>query len=288
MIKQTKSDLDTFTQGTFNYSEGVNLYYEISGQGTLNLLFIHGFAASIETWKHIRDYFTRDYKVILIDLKGFGNSSKPDDYGYSALDQARIIARFIEYLGLNNLILIGHSFGGAISILTYSLLKETGVIEKLVLIDPVTYLQKLNFSAKLLKAPLLKHLIMYLVPDRFKASFTLRFIFNKRKDSLKEKTAKFAEYLKQPGAYKALLKSAELMVPNLYNTVTPVLGSIDIPVLIIWGEKDKVLPVELGFRLNKDIKNSVLEIIPGCGHVPQSEAPEKTIPLIKEYLTEKN
>lgn len=284
MIKQTNSDLNTFTPGSFNCGNNVNLYYETSGSGKRTILFIHGFAASLDTWRHIKDYFASNYRIILIDLKGFGNSSKPDDNNYSAQDQAQIIANFIQYAGLNNLIIIGHSFGGAISILTYSLLKETSIIEKLVLIDPVTYLQKLNFSAKLLKAPLLKHLIMYFVPDRFKASFTLRFIFNKRKDTIKEKTAKFAEYLRQPGAYKALLKSAELMVPNLYNTVTPVLSTITIPVLIIWGEKDRVLPLEFGHRLNKDIKNSVLEIIPGCGHVPQSEVPEKTIELINKYL----
>jgi pimeloyl-ACP methyl ester carboxylesterase len=288
MIKQTNNAFDAFTAGTFNYSSDVNLYYEICGSGRRNILFIHGFAASLETWRHIRDYFTSDYKVILVDLKGFGNSSKPDDYGYSALDQAEIVARFIQFLEMDNIVLVGHSFGGAISILAQSILKETGIIKKLILIDPVTYLQKLNFSAKLLKAPLLKHLIMYFVPDKYKASFTLRFIFNKTKDTIKEKTAKFAEYLKQPGAYKALLKSAELMVPNLYNSVAPALGGINVPVFIIWGEKDKVLPLELGHRLNKDIKNSILEIIPGCGHVPQSEAPEKTIELIKNFLEQKN
>jgi len=285
MIKQTNRDLGKATRRQYYYNDAVILNYEIIGSGNCNILFIHGFAASLDSWNNIRDCFTESYRLILVDLKGYGNSSKPDDKAYSAQDQAVILSEFIKYLKLENLTLIGHSFGGAVSILTFFALKDNKLINKLVLIDPTIYLEKLNISAKLLKAPLLKHIIMYLIPDRLKASFTLRFIFNKRKDTIKEKSIKFAEYLKQPGAYKAMLRSAELMVPFIYNILMPLLNKIDIPVFIIWGEKDKVLPVEMGIRLNKEIKNSELAVIPECGHVPQNEAPEETARLIKNFLT---
>ena len=60
--------------------------------------------------------------------------------------------------------------------------------------------------------------------------------------------------------------------------------SIETPALVIWGRQDKILPLECGERLNQDLRNSTLKVIDQCGHIPQEEKPEETIPLVLDFL----
>ncbi|HKZ18054.1 MAG TPA: alpha/beta fold hydrolase, partial [Geobacteraceae bacterium] len=132
---------------TFRYSPNVSINYEIDGHGEVPLVFVHGFAASLVTWHDIRRLFPKDrFRLFLLDLKGFGFSSKPQDGGYSIFDQADIVIAFIKALGLSNTILIGHSFGGSIALQVA--LKSTrdhngSHIGKLIVLNSAAYPQQL-------------------------------------------------------------------------------------------------------------------------------------------------
>ncbi len=108
-----------------NSASPIKLYHEIYGQGD-PLLCIHGFGASLYSWRNFIEPLAKDYQLILIDLKGCGKSPKPHDTKYSTQDHADLVYQFIVEHDLRNLTLIGNSFGGALSLLLSIMLAEAG------------------------------------------------------------------------------------------------------------------------------------------------------------------
>jgi pimeloyl-ACP methyl ester carboxylesterase len=117
-----------------------SLYYETHGTGD-PILFLHGFGANIYAWRHIVAPLSKHYQLILVDLKGFDASPKPDDKKYSISDQADLISQFIVKHNLKNLTIVGHSFGGGVALLTAIQLSENGSnrLSALILIDSIAY-----------------------------------------------------------------------------------------------------------------------------------------------------
>lgn len=95
--------------------EGVRLHYREVGQGN-PLLFLHGYACSMDVWDHQVLELSRDYRCITLDLRGHGDSDKPDS-AYSLEELAGDIGAVVEQLDLHNLVLVGHSIGAALALL---------------------------------------------------------------------------------------------------------------------------------------------------------------------------
>ena len=92
-------------------------------------------------------------------------------------------------------------------------------------------------------------------------------------------------YLSLPGASHALITAAEQMVPSNLEEISEQYKSINIPVLLIWGEKDEIVPLEVGRKLARNIPNSKLVVVPNCGHVPQEECPSQAIEAMESFLS---
>ena len=130
-------------QKTFDY-HGIKINYYEAGQGP-PILLLHGFGACAYTWRYLIPPLAAEHRVFTLDLKGFGLSDKPADGHYAVADQAEMVADFIRQQDLHDLVIMGHSMGGAVTLMTYLKLRETdpGRIKKLVLIDSAGYPQKL-------------------------------------------------------------------------------------------------------------------------------------------------
>ncbi|MDP3581892.1 MAG: alpha/beta hydrolase, partial [Ignavibacteria bacterium] len=124
---------------TYAYSPDIEINYEMIGYGRKKIVFVHGFGTSLHTWDDIKELFPKDeFTLYLLDMKGFGNSSKPEDDRYSIQEQANIAAGFIRKINSKSVYLIGHSYGGGVALHTDILLakdKSKKWIYKLVLID---------------------------------------------------------------------------------------------------------------------------------------------------------
>ena len=136
--------------GTFQVTPQIGLHYEESGQGTQAILAIHGFVGSLNTWDDVRPELEKTYRLYRIDLIGFGRSSKPKAFRYSLADQAEAVASFIKSVvrpQSPRVTLMGHSYGGAVAMMTYARLKSSAdnPIVGLVLIDSLAFPDKLRF-----------------------------------------------------------------------------------------------------------------------------------------------
>jgi len=156
----------------------VKLFYETKGSGA-PILLIHGFGASTFTWRRIAPALAENYKVIAVDLKGFGQSDKPLDEHYSIFDQAKLIKQLIVEKDLKNLVLIGHSYGGGISLMLA--LDEDprleGRIAKLVLLDTIAYPQNIPVAFKMMDMPVVSHLGVRMVPPEMQARVALKLAY---------------------------------------------------------------------------------------------------------------
>ena len=268
----------------------IKMYYEVQGQEYGNpLLCLHGFGASSYSWRNFvaaGSPLTANYKVITIDLKGCGKSPKPDDTRYSPLDHGELIYKFILEHDLRDVTLIGNSFGGGLSLLLTIMLMENGELSRLkslVLIDSAAYKKYNPLYLKALAVPII-NLAAYLIPSRLTAKTVLRKCYYDSNKITEEQITAYAAPLSAPGARHALLETGKQIIPPNFDEFVAKYKTIMTPTLIIWGQQDGVLPLEGGERLHQDIPHSTLKVIDQCGHIPQEERPEITIPAVFTFL----
>ncbi|MGD0037199.1 MAG: alpha/beta hydrolase [Bacteroidota bacterium] len=273
---------------TFN-NNGVHISYEIHGNGNSSIVFLHGFGASVETWRDIQSKLAKNNTLFFLDLKGFGLSSKPDDGKYSLADQADVVIAFLEAQNLHNITLVGHSYGGAVSLFTY--LKDqssqsNSYIQRLILFDAAAYVQKFPFFVGILRKPIINWVVMNLIPAQIRASFTLRHLFYDKNKLSQERINRYAAFFNQPGSYNSFVECARQIIPKDSESVSDLIRTISVPTLILWGANDPAIPVEHGYRLKKDIQNSTIKIIQQCGHIPHEECPQESLEAILSFLGE--
>lgn len=234
--------------------------YEILGsKNQKNILILHGWGQSLENWKFVANKLSENYMVVLLDLPGFGSSSQPNST-FGMQEYSNFVNEFINKMKLENIILIGHSFGGKISI---EIASENSKIDQLFLISP-SGIENRSFivNIKNIISKILRVLLFWL-PEKFKENY--RFIIGSR------------DYI-NAGKMREIFKKVinEKMISYAEN--------IDLPTIIVWGEKDEELNLKNAKLLKSLIKNSTLRILWGVGHSPNIESPEKLVNLLSEYL----
>ncbi len=265
--------------------EGVELSYTVQGSGK-PILLLHGFGANRANWRFIAPSLARSHQVWMLDLKGHGDSAKPDDKAYSLHDQARLVIGFIKQQRLTQLTLMGHSFGGGTALLiTLSLLEESNTtIERLILIGSIAYPQKLPIFIRILRRPWLGRLGLTSLPARLLSYLVLRMAYFDGRKITPESIGYYAAPLRQSDGQKALIATALQIIPREFDDIVSRYRNIHIPTLLIWGDHDRIVPIASGRRLEQDIQGSRLEIVAECGHIPQEEQPESLLKLLESFI----
>lgn len=271
----------------FYYASDKFLNYRTSGQGRQPLIFLHGFGASCLAWTELLPLLDESKnRCIIFDLIGFGYSSKPRDSDYSMAANADAIIKYITENHLTNYILVGHSFGGGVALLTAikTLNGKLTQPKAIILLDAAAYNTNIPFFVSRLRIPVLGQLLLSLTSAEFQARYTLeRIYFDKRKVT-DDIVKKYAYFMRLPGHDYALMQAAKQIIPKDFDQYVNSYKKLNIPVLILWGQNDPVLPVSLGERLADDLPNATLQIIPECGHNIQEECPRQTANAINKFL----
>ncbi|MGD0828399.1 MAG: alpha/beta fold hydrolase [Desulfobaccales bacterium] len=269
---------------TFDY-QGIKINYYEAGQGP-PLLLLHGFGACAYTWRYLIQPLAGAHRVLTLELKGHGLSDKPRDGHYAVADQAGMVAAFIRRLDLHDLVIIGHSMGGGVALMTYLKLQEDnpGLIKKLVLIDSAGYRQKLPWFIRLAKIPG-GILAARLLPPRFAAALVLEKCYYDKVKITEEQVNTYAYYGSLPGAPEAICQTAKQLMPVDIDRITEQYKTIEVPVLVIWGVKDEVVPLKVAHSFERDIPGAELvPPLPRCGHIPPEEEPLATLQAIMDFL----
>ena len=267
-------------------SGGVDLFYEEHGEGD-PILFIHGLGMSSFTWRDVIEPLAWKHRVIVVDLKGFGYSPKPDDDRYSIYDQARLICRFILHHDLKKLTLVGNSLGGGVALATALYLSAHAPerLARLILIDSIAYEQEMPLFVKLLATPALGPLAVATVPSHLQVRTIMKLAYFDDEAVPEEAVERYAHVLNDSAARQALVRTARQIIPPDLDSLTPLYSEIGYPTLILWGEQDAIVPLDIGRRLHDALPNSRLVVLPDTGHIPQEERPDATLAEIEAFLS---
>ena len=262
-------------------------YSEYAKEHNKTILFIHGFGESRYTWRFLIKPLSKYYHIITIDLKGFGDSPKTEDEDYSVYDQAKIVQKFIEDKKLENLTIVGRSFGGGVA-LVLALMQEKNMlkikINKLILINTMSYKQSLPSMMRYLQKPIIGYLGIHLLSAKTIAKEAYAFAFSNDKLIPQESVDKSAKLIDMPNAKYAYKQTVDYIIPDDISKIEKKYKDIKIPTLIIWGKDDVSIPYKFGKRLHHNIRNSRFLLLKHVGHMPQEEAPQKVINAIERFM----
>jgi pimeloyl-ACP methyl ester carboxylesterase len=259
------------------------LYVEARGSGR-PVLLVHGLGASTYTWRHVAPGLSARYRVVAVDLKGFGRASKPRDRHYSVLDQARHLVELVGRLGLTDLTIVGHSLGGGVALAAVGSPSMAGRVRSLVLIDSMAYRQRFPWLLTLLRLPLLGPAGLQLLPKKTQVRLALRTAYHRPVRISETSVDVYAAPLRTASGRRALVETARSILPADADAFTEGYGSIDRPTLILWGRHDAIVPLSVGERLHHAIEGSRLVVIDDAGHLPHEETPAAVSAELDRFL----
>lgn len=270
----------------------INLHYVSQGSGPLVIL-LHGFPQYWYTWRHQISFLSQYFKVVALDLRGYGDSEKPpkiEDYRLEEL--ATDVKELIYHLGYSKAHLIGHDWGGAIA--WFMAARHPVVIDHLIVLNspyPSIFKKALKTNLKqLMKSWYIFFFQIPYVPEVILKSFSKSMLANFfRSSSVNKETFSnddiemYYENLQKPG----VLKSAINYYRAIFQSSSQSHGQvqIDIPTLLIWGERDVALTKELTLGMERYFKQPIrIRYLPEAGHWVNEEVPDKINALILEFL----
>lgn len=243
------------------------------------LLLLHGGIVDNRMWNKQIEDLSDDFDVIAWDAPGHGGSSDPPEEGFSLYDYTKCLADFIEKLELKKPHLLGLSFGSGLALAFYSYFPQ--IPRSLVLASAYAgwagSLPPEVVEERMEKA----YEQSWLPPEQvFQAWLPTLFSDDVSEEVVKELKRLFYDF--HPAGMRAVL--------NVFGRVdlSPVLPTIKVPVLLLYGEKDKRSPLKVGQEMLDKIPGAKMVVIPGVGHVCNLEAPEAFNKEVRNFLREIN
>ncbi|MFE8702401.1 alpha/beta fold hydrolase [Cytobacillus sp. FJAT-54145] len=262
---------------------GNDIYYEFypHDQPKDTVLLIHGFLSSSFSFRRLIPLLRREYNVISIDLPPFGKSGKSLNFTYSYENLAKSVIEFLRIMGFEKVHLIGHSMGGQISLNILHLYPS--MVNKAILLCSSGYLQRSKRHLLLSSRIPFFHIYVKYHLARSGVLNNLKKVVHDQKMIDDEMILGYTSPFLEDDIFKALTR----MIRDREGDLTAEkLNSIETPCLLIWGEHDRVVPLNVGKRLNKDLKNSDLIVFKDTGHLVPEERPEDTTKYIREFIAE--
>lgn len=261
---------------------GGTIRYATAGEGPQTLLFLHGIPLSMTTWQDLFFILARRYRVVAIDMPGFGQSGK--EFGDFSLDAtSRRVAEFCAALGLERVHVAGSSFGAAVAVVLA--LNEPHLVERLLLINSVGIAGGTHSVEQAARIGLIRSAVRSVLLRKKVGRWIFRSKLRASYAAFEPDEAMVSYYydqLLEPGAADSFLRTLQqFSEKDLQARLT----ALDKPVLSIWGTQDKVLPVQKSLGIQARLKDCWSVILPGAGHLPHEEYPDRCARLIDRFLT---
>lgn len=260
----------------------VQIYYEYFDHEDPDakvVVLVHGFLSSTVSFRKLLPYLTKTYKVVSLDLPGFGQSEKSTSFIYKLSNYGQLIIDFLDKLNIQNAILIGHSMGGQISM--HAAKKSPKRIEKLILLGCCSYVKRASRS---LIACSYLPLFTWGMRNWIQRKDVKENLLSVLHDS-KLVTEEMIESYKKPISEVAFIHSLiRLLRQREGDMCSQDLNQIKQPVLMLWGKEDKVMPVKTGYRLKHDLPSAELIVYEKCGHLLMEEKPQEICNEIQRFI----
>ncbi|MFT5617347.1 MAG: pimeloyl-ACP methyl ester carboxylesterase [Arenicella sp.] len=250
--------------------DGALVHYRDEGSG-FPLVLLHGAFSSLHTFNAWVEELKPYFRIIRVDLPGFGISHSRIDHSYGISVYTDFLKGFLDTLDIECCHLAGSSLGGWISWEFTSRYPKR--VEKLTLLDSAGFLDPsaVPLPFKMARTPFVGRVIKYVIRKNILEKFLRQVYFDQEKVT-EELLERYYDLFSREGNPEAFLS----LVNGKFKDNTSKLKNIKTPTLIIWGENDEWIPVEYAYKFHKKIPNSKLVIYENVGHIPMEEAPKMT------------
>jgi len=233
------------------------------------VVLVHGLGGRAEDWTNLAPWLARaGYRVYMPDLPGYGLSEPPADFSYSVPDEAGVVVAFFDALGLKQVDLGGWSMGGWI--VQRIAIEHPDRVRRLMLFDSAGIYAKPTWDTALFTSTTPEQLhqfyaLLMPIPPQV-PGFVVRDILRitKKRSWITQRAL---------GSMLAGRDVTDSLLPQL-----------KMPVLIVWGELDRITPLSQGEKIHELIPQSQLEVIPGCGHLAPSQCATRIGPKVVEFV----
>jgi pimeloyl-ACP methyl ester carboxylesterase len=263
--------------------DGIRVHYQEAGdRHAPAMVLIHGFASSTLVWSNVfLKLAEAGYRVIALDMLGYGYSAKPRNGEYTIAGQAKLLARLLDQLGIARAIFVGSSYGGAVA--ATCALDYPDRVEKLILVGAVNNNRPLEFTLmRLFGAPVFGDVVSpLLIGSRRLLRRRMKRVYDQHSWVLDEKRVDARHLpLRAAGTQRAIIRTVRRWDAERISRDAHLITQ---PTLLLWGENDLEIPLADGERLHAEIPGSRLIVLLNCGHLPHEEYPEAFTNVVIDF-----
>lgn len=244
------------------------------------IVLIHGTSDSLHTWDGWTRSLVERRRVIRFDLPGFGLTGPDPGDNYAVDRYVRFVIAVLDRLGVRECVLAGNSLGGQIA-------WETAFaaplrVRQLVLVDAGGYAfvpQGVPVAFRLARLPAVRPLFEHLLPRGVVLS-SVRNVYGDPARVTPELVDRYYDMALRAGNRRALgIRMDAVMASDVRR-----LSALALPTLVIWGGRDRLIPLQWGRRFEQDIRGARLVVFDELGHVPHEEDPQQTVRVVRQFL----
>ena len=264
--------------------DGVRVHYQEAGDPLAPaLVLIHGFASSTLVWSKV---FLRlaaaGFRVIAVDMLGFGYSGKPRNGQYTIAGQASVLIALLDRLNIKRATLVGSSYGGAVA--ATCALDYAQRVKKLVLIGTVNNNRPLAYKLmRVFSSPVFGDVVSpLLIGSRRLLRRPMKRVYDRHEWVLDERRVDARHLpLRASGTQRAIIRTVRGWDAERISREAHLIKQ---PTLLMWGENDSEIPLPDGERLHEQIPGSRLIVFRKCGHIPHEEYPEEFTNVVADFV----
>jgi len=258
--------------------DGLSVHYRDEGTGFPLVLF-HPSPSSLHTFDRLTEKLSKHFRVIRLDLPGYGLTGPNAAGDYSLQWYMRFLDSFLTAIRVDSCHLAGNSFGGRLAC-EYAY-ERPGRVKKLVLLAASGYPLKEEsiLAMKMAQTPLLRPIVRYVTP-RFFIAMNLREVFGARYAIPAETVDRYYDFMLRTGNRETFIAMCNQEPEDSSGHVKDLRN----PTLILWGSDDAIIPPRYAERFHKDIPGSQVIVYDGVGHIPQEVVPERIAADMRSFL----
>lgn len=266
--------------------DGTRVHYRIEGSGP-PLVLLHGVMAHLQTWDGWVERLSEHFTLMRIDVPGFGLTGPAASRDYSPEYSLQFFEQIRDAFGLDKFYLAGNSLGGFLG--WYYAAHHPERVQKLVLLDPLSYAQQAPAIMRFAAAPPIRWVAPYCAPRWFIAD-SVREVYGDSTRIGPGVVDRYHELLLRDGNRQAMIDYF-LRADEFFRTeadgegvYTRKIRDLRCPVLLMWGQADRWLPASHVESWQRDVPQLEVKLYPGVGHIPMEEIPEQSASDALEFL----
>jgi pimeloyl-ACP methyl ester carboxylesterase len=266
--------------------DGMQVHFRDQGilSDTLPIVLIHGTGASLHTWEAWVSELKNEHRIITLDLPAYGLTGPNQTGDYSQDFYVGFMDKLLSKLNINRCILGGNSLGGAIT-WAYAL-EHPAKVSKMILVDAGGYpmvSKSVPIAFQIARMPVLGNLFKYVLPHSI-IEKSLQNVYVHDDRITPELIERYYDMASREGNRKAFL---DRMKSSIKNDKYLKIRTLLMPTLIIWGEQDGLIPIDVAEKFHADLPNDTMIVFKNLGHTPMEEDPMETVKAVKEFLKKK-